>query len=102
LSNYDIFIDWSLFIVFFLVTFGLGAGVFPAWHPDWGAALIWTTAFAAAISFFVSVLLHELSHALVGRMQGIEIRRITLFVFGGMAQLECEPSSWRGGCSWQS
>jgi Zn-dependent protease len=71
IGGVDIFVDWSLFIIFFLVTSSLGAGVFPAWHPDWGAALIWATALTAAISFFVSVLLHELSHALVGRTQGI-------------------------------
>ncbi|MGH8771796.1 MAG: site-2 protease family protein [Burkholderiales bacterium] len=94
-SGIEVFVDWSLMIIFFLVTFSLGAGLFPAWHPEWSAALIWSTALAAAVLFFVSVFIHELSHALVGRAMGIEIRRITLFIFGGMAHLEREPHTWR-------
>lgn len=91
----EIAIDWSLAIIFFLIAFSLAVGVFPAWHPDWSAPLAWTTALAAAVAFFGSVLVHELSHALVGRRYGVDIRRITLFMFGGMAHLEGEPPSWR-------
>lgn len=94
-SGIEVIMDWSLMIIFFLVTFSLGAGLFPAWHPEWTAALTWTTATAAALLFFASVFIHELSHALVGRAMGIEIRRITLFIFGGMAHLEREPHTWR-------
>lgn len=91
----EIVLDWSLLIIFFLVSFSLGAGVIPAWHPDWSLGLIWLVALIAAVLFFVSLLLHELSHALVGRALGVDIRCITLFVFGGMAQLEREPHTWR-------
>jgi Zn-dependent protease/CBS domain-containing protein len=95
IAGVQIFADWSLIIIFVLVTFTLGVGVLPAWHPDWAAGVTWVTAFAASVLFFASVLIHELSHALVGRANGIDIRRITLFVFGGMAHLEREPHAWR-------
>lgn len=93
LFGVEITADWSLLIIFALITYNLGAGVFPAWHPDWGPAVIWGTALGAAVLFFVSVVLHELSHAVVGRAYNIPIRRITLFLFGGLAHMEDEPKS---------
>ncbi|MDQ2694650.1 MAG: site-2 protease family protein [Pseudomonadota bacterium] len=94
-AGIDVFMDWSLLIIFFLIAFSLAVGLFPAWHPDWSPGLSWLTALAAAVLFLASVFVHELSHALVGRAKGIEIRRITLFIFGGMAHLEREPHAWR-------
>jgi Zn-dependent protease/CBS domain-containing protein len=95
IAGIEIQVDWSLLIIFFLIAFSLAAALFPAWHPDWSPGLSWATALVAAIAFFASVLAHELSHAVVGRTMGIEVRRITLFIFGGMAQMENEPRSWR-------
>lgn len=94
-AGIDVHVDWSLLIVFFLVTFSLGGALFPTWHPDWSPAHAWLAALAAALLFFVSVLVHEFSHALVGRRYGVDVKRITLFVFGGMAHIENEPRHWR-------
>ena len=95
IGGVEVLLDWSLLIIFMLITVGLGSGLFAQWHPDWGPAVTWITAMAAAVTFIVSVLVHELSHAWVGRARGVEIRRITLFVFGGMAQMEGEPRRWQ-------
>jgi Zn-dependent protease/CBS domain-containing protein len=91
LFGVKIFADYSLLIIMALVTVNIGAGVLPAWHPHWSALLTWTVAATAAVLFFGSILLHELSHALVGRKVGIPISGITLFMFGGVAQMEKEP-----------
>lgn len=93
LFGVEISLDFTLIIVFILVATSLGEGTLPRWHPDWSPGLRWTIAIGAAILFFASILLHELSHALVAKAQGTPVRGITLFMLGGVAQIEKEPSS---------
>lgn len=88
-------VDWSLFIIVSLITVSLASGTFPTWHPDWSSGLRWGVALVAAMLFFGSVLLHELSHALVGRAFGMSVTNITLFIFGGVANIEREPETPR-------
>ena len=95
LAGVAIDLDWSLLIVFGLITLALSAGVLPHWHADWGQTKVLLTAIAAATLFVASILLHELAHALAGRRFGVRISRISLFVFGGMAHMEGEPNTWR-------
>lgn len=91
----EIRLDVSVAIIFFLVVYSLGNGLFPQWHPAWSAALAWGTAAAAGLLFFASLLGHELAHSLVAQRYGIMVPRITLFVFGGVSELEREPQSPR-------
>jgi Zn-dependent protease/predicted transcriptional regulator len=90
-AGVEIRLDITLVLVFFLVAGSLGNRTLPAWHPDWPPSLVWSVAFGAAILFFVSVLAHELSHALVARARGMRVAGITLFMFGGVTELVGEP-----------
>lgn len=89
----EIRLDWSLGVIFLLVLYSLGAGVYPAWHEDWDPLRVWATACAAALLFFASLLAHELAHSLVAQRRGLPVRRITLFVFGGVSEIEREPDT---------
>jgi len=94
-AGIDVYLDWSLIIIFLLITLGLGLMVFPTWLPDLGQAAALGMGAVAAVLFLLSVLVHEFSHALVGRAKGMTVRRITLFVFGGMAHLESDAPNWK-------
>ncbi|MEX2199604.1 MAG: trehalose-phosphatase [Burkholderiales bacterium] len=91
IAGIDIVADWSLLVIFSLITFSLAAGLFPSWHPGWSAGLAWLTAFGAAVLFFASLLAHELSHAIVARLGGMRMRRITLFGLDPSILPACEP-----------
>jgi len=93
LFGIDICLDASVIIIFTLVVWILGGNVFPAWHPDWSLTLCWMTGLGAGILFFVSLLLHEMAHSVVARSYGIPVPRITLFMFGGMSEMQEEPTS---------
>jgi len=90
----EILLEWTLGIVFLVVAVSLGAAVFPIWHPNWSYALTWSLALVGSALLIVSVLVHELAHAFVGRALGVKVRQITLFMFGGVAHLEREPHVW--------
>lgn len=92
LFDIEIYIDWSWLFIFLLVTWSLAAG-FGQFHSDWSAAVRWTTAIVASLLFFASVLAHELAHSLMARAQGMSVRRITLFLFGGVSNLQRHPPS---------
>ncbi|MEW5976760.1 MAG: site-2 protease family protein [Acidobacteriota bacterium] len=79
-------IDPSWFIVFFLILFSLSTR-FSEEHPHWGSWTTWTVGLLTSVLFFVSVVLHELAHSIVALAKGIPVRSITLFIFGGVAQI---------------
>jgi Zn-dependent protease/CBS domain-containing protein len=86
----DVGVHYSWFIIFVLITFSLTAR-FASEHPQWTLAEHYLVGIATSLLFFVSILLHELAHSFVALAKGIPVRSITLFVFGGVAQIGREP-----------
>ena len=78
-------LHYSWFIIFALLTFLLVS-------PYWASLLWWAVGVAACLLFFGSVVAHELAHSLVGRANGIPVKSITLFMFGGVAQMAREAT----------
>ncbi len=86
-------LHFSWFVVFGLITWALATRYFPMVAPELPMATNWLRGAVAAVLLFVSVLIHELSHSFVARHYKLPITSITLFIFGGVAQMKQEPSS---------
>lgn len=95
LFTIDIYIDSSWFIIFILFTWAISTSYFPARFADAPATLHWSLGILTSLLLFASVLFHELAHSLVAKRQGEEVRRITLFILGGVAQISGEPKEPR-------
>jgi Zn-dependent protease/CBS domain-containing protein len=91
LAGIDIIIHWSWLVIFFFLAWSLAEGLFLHDYPSWTRSQAWLAGAITSLVVFASVLIHELSHSLVARRQGIDVSSITLFVFGGVSSLTEEP-----------
>ncbi|MBS3957270.1 MAG: site-2 protease family protein, partial [Clostridiales bacterium] len=80
-------------IIFVLVSTSLSLSYFPAAFPGRNPWVNVSSGVITTLLFFASIVIHELSHSLVARTGGIKVRKVTLFMFGGVAEMEQEPSS---------
>lgn len=94
IAGFGVRLDPSWFLLAILVTWSLARG-FPQEVPDLAREVYWAMGVAGALGLFASVILHELSHAVVARRFDLPIKGITLFIFGGVAEMESEPASAR-------
>jgi Zn-dependent protease len=86
-------INPSTFLILGLVTWSLAGGILPAAYPEMTDLGRWLTALFTALLFFASILFHELAHAWEARRSGVPVQSITLYIFGGIAQLGGKPKS---------
>jgi Zn-dependent protease/predicted transcriptional regulator len=84
-------VNWSVLVIVWLLLVGLSAGRFPLLYPGHSGLAYGSAGAVAAIAFLLSLLAHELAHAVVARHHGITVEGITLWMFGGVAKLEGEP-----------
>lgn len=89
----EIRLDYSWFIIFALFAYFFGFIYFPSVLPGLNKGLLALITVITVIFIFISVLIHEMSHSLVARRKGTSVEKITLFLFGGMAQIDKEPET---------
>jgi len=90
LFGIEVGLHYSWLLIALLIVMSL-AGQFSSKHSDWSETVVWSISILTALSFFATLVAHELSHALVARSRGIATRSITLFALGGVAAIEEEP-----------
>ena len=93
LFGIEIRLDASWLLLAILITWTLAVGFFPQSYPDLAPGTYWLMGAIAALGLFASIILHELGHSVVAQRDGLEIDGITLFVFGGVAEMKAEPAS---------
>jgi Zn-dependent protease len=96
LFGFKVRVDASWLLLAVLIVWSLAANYFPLVAPGWEAATYWVMGVVGLLGLALSVVVHELAHALVARRHDIPIGGITLFVFGGVAEMTREPPTARG------
>lgn len=95
LFGFEVRLDASWLIIAVLVTWSLATGLFPYLYPGMSRETYWTMAVVGALGLFLSIIVHEFSHSLVARRFGMPMKGITLFIFGGVAEMGDEPPTAR-------
>ncbi|WP_138381143.1 site-2 protease family protein [Luteithermobacter gelatinilyticus] len=93
LLGFKVNLDISWLFLAVLVVWSLATGYFPYQVPGLDASTYWSMAIIGAAGLFFSIVFHEFSHSLVARHYGLPISGITLFIFGGVAEMEEEPEN---------
>lgn len=93
LLGFEVRIDMSWVFLAILVAWSLSTGFFPFRYEGLSTQTYWIMGVVGAIGLFLSIIVHEMSHSLVARQYGMPIKGITLFIFGGVAELNKEPPS---------
>jgi Zn-dependent protease/CBS domain-containing protein len=93
LLGFEVRIDWSWIIIAVLVAWSLSAGFFPAHFKNLTTKAYWLMGIAGAIGLFLSIVVHEFCHSVVARRYGLPMKGITLFLFGGVAEMGDEPAN---------
>lgn len=91
--GFEVKVDISWLVLAALITWSLASGLFPEFYKNLPKASYWWMGVAGTIGLFVSIVFHELAHSLVARHHGIAMKGITLFIFGGVAEMENDPPS---------
>jgi len=93
--GFRVSIDLSWFLILVLIIWSLAMNVFPSYFSGLSRITYWIMGAAGAFGLFFSVILHELAHSLIARKHGLPMTGITLFIFGGVAEMQDEPPSPR-------
>lgn len=93
LLGFEVRIDWSWIIIAILIAWSLSTGLFPFHYKNLSAQTYWLMGIVGAAGLFLSIIAHELCHSLVARKYDLPMKGITLFIFGGIAEMEDEAST---------
>lgn len=93
LFGFKVGVDATWFILAVLITWSLAEGVFPHYFPGLSNAAYWWMGAAGALGLFISIVFHEFCHSIVARKFGLPMKGITLFIFGGVAEMNKEPEN---------
>jgi Zn-dependent protease/predicted transcriptional regulator len=92
LFGFEVRLDLSWLLLGLLITWSLAEGLFPWSYPGLPTSTYWLMGVTGAVGVFFSIVFHELSHSLVARRYGLPIQSITLFIFGGVAEMHHEAT----------